>query len=90
MSKAFLQRNTEYKIKGVNYYRTFKYTDRGYYEKGLLYIEPYQDTRITVTAFVTSDDVEVVIEKYNNCGKHLSRTEGIMIRNDVITLLGLD
>lgn len=90
MTRVFFQRNVEYKVKGVNFYRTFKYSSKGYYEKGLLMIEPYQNVRMTIQSYGLNDDLDVLIEKYTDSGKIISQTEGLINRNDMLTLLGLD
>jgi acylphosphatase len=89
MSRVLLQRNVEYKVKGVNYHRTLSYYGRGYYEKGYLIVEPHQDVKVYVIGY-TSDDVEVKIQKFDYNGKQISETEGTLNRGDLIKLLGLD
>lgn len=88
MASIFLQRNVEYKIKGVNYYRTIEYTARGY-ERGLLFIFPYEDIKLHIITFGSGDDINVKISKYSN-NKLKSETEGIINRRELTILLDLD
>lgn len=86
----FLLRDQEYKATKVNYNRTMSFSSRGFYEKGLLRIEPHQDVSIFVKSFLTNNEVEIIVKKFDARGNLVSEFIGIVPRQELTVLIGLD
>lgn len=87
----FLYKDIEYEVAKTSYNRFIKYTTRdGYTSKGLLRIEPLQNVTITLISFLGNDEMEVIVDKYSDSKKHLSKTVGILEKRELLKLIGQD